>query len=67
MSLLSLLGIISFLIMLSLYYNGIKQLKGNEGKILIQIYYIMLTVVIITEIVLAWDVGPGLYGMKFWN
>jgi preprotein translocase subunit SecD len=65
MSLLSLLGIISFLVMLLLYYSGIKQLKGNEGKIIIQIYYIMLTIVIVTEIVLAWNVGPGCY--KFWN
>ena len=65
MSFLSLLGMIIGLFQINVCYQGSKNAKTNFEKVFTQIYYALVTVIIITEVILAWKIGPGLYGMQF--
>lgn len=65
MSFLSLLGMIIGLFQINVCYQGSKNVKTKSEKVFIQIYYALVTVVVIIEVILAWNIGPGFYGIQF--
>ena len=65
MSFLSLLGMIIGLFQINVCYQVSKNAKTNSEKVFTQVYYALVTVVIIIEVILAWNIGPGFYGLKF--
>ena len=65
MSILSFLGILIGLFQINVCYQVNKNAKTNSEKVFIQIYYAFVTVIVIAEVILAWKIGPGLYGMQF--
>jgi hypothetical protein len=68
MSFLSMFGLLVFLCSVLVFYMVTKALQANNQDLtFMKIYCTSLIIIIITEIVLAWNIGPGFYGMKFWN
>jgi hypothetical protein len=68
MSFLSLLGILVLLYSFLVFGLGMQMLKEqNVSCTSTKLYLLGLIVVCVVEIVLAWQVGPGFYGMQFFK
>jgi hypothetical protein len=66
MSFLSLLGILVFLYSLLVFGLGMQMLKEAQASCTsTRLYLLGLIVVCMVEVVLAWHVGPGFYGMQY--
>lgn len=65
MSLLSFLGIVVGLNEIILSKFTISNMEDQPIRFFWQFYYYLLFFVIMVEVILAWKIGPGLYGVRF--